>query len=78
MSENLKWHESMFMMMHNNPTEKVNAEYVNDIKAYLKNPVAPCDKKQSLKLIKQFAKKILQIFGMNLLTHTYRQLPKAL
>ena len=57
MSENLKWHESMFMMMHNNPTEKVNAEYVNDIKAYLKTPVAPCDKKQSLKLIKQFAKK---------------------
>ena len=57
MSENLKWHESMFMMMHKNPTEKVNAEYVNDIKAYLKNPVAPCDKKQSLKLIKQFAKK---------------------
>ena len=57
MSDNLKWHESMFMMMHNNPTEKVNAEYVNDVKTYFKKIVAPCDKKQSLKLLKQFAKK---------------------
>ena len=61
MLDNLKWHESMFMMMHNNPTEKVNAEYVNDVKAYLKVPVSPCDKKQSLKLLKQFAKKYLDI-----------------
>ncbi len=57
MSNDFKWHESMFMMMHNNPTEKVNAEYVEDIKIYLKSPVASCDKKQSLKLLKQFARK---------------------
>lgn len=57
MSNDFKWHESMFMMMHNNPTEKVNAEYIDDIKAYLKVPVSPCDKKQSLKLLKQFARK---------------------
>lgn len=57
MLDNLKWHESMFMMMHNNPTEKVNAEYIDDVKAYLKVPVSPCDKKQSLKLLKQFARK---------------------
>ena len=36
MSNDFKWYESMFMMMHNNPTEKVNAEYVEDIKIYLK------------------------------------------
>ena len=57
MSDDLKWYESMFMMMHNNPTEKVNAEYVEDIKTHLKSPVAPCDKKQSLKLLKQFVRK---------------------
>ena len=57
MSDNLKWHESMFMMMHNNPSEKVNAEYVDDIKAYFKTPINRCDKKQSLKLLKQFARK---------------------
>lgn len=45
------------MMMHNNPSEKVNAEYVDDIKAYFKTPINPCDKKQSLKLLKQFARK---------------------
>ena len=55
MSNDFKWDESMFMMMHNNPTEKVNAAYVEDIKLYLKSPVAPCDKRQSLKLLKQFA-----------------------
>ena len=29
------WKESMLMMMHDNPTEKVNAEYVADIKNIL-------------------------------------------
>ena len=62
MSNDFKWYESMFMMMHNNPTEKVNAEYVEDIKIYLKSPVASCDKKQSLKLLKQFARKDFPAF----------------
>ena len=57
MSNDFKWHESMFMMMHNNPTEKVNAEYVEDIKSYFKSPITACDKKQSLKLLKQFSRK---------------------
>lgn len=48
--------------MHNNPTEKVNAEYVEDIKIYLKSPLASCDKKQSLKLLKQFARKDFPTF----------------
>ena len=62
MSNDFKWYESMFMMMHNNPTKKVNAEYVEDIKIYLKSPVASCDKKQSLKLLKQFARKDFPAF----------------
>ena len=62
MSDDFKRYESMFMMMHNNPTEKVNAEYVEDIKIYLKSPVASCDKKQSLKLLKQFARKDFPAF----------------
>ena len=65
MLDNLKWHESIFMMMHNNPTEKVNAEYIDDVKAYLKVPVSPCDKKQSLKLLKQFARKDFADFHRN-------------
>lgn len=62
MSNDFIWHESMFMTMHNNPTEKVNAEYVEDIKTYLKSPVAACDKKQSIKLLKKFARKDFQSF----------------
>ena len=62
MSNDFKWHESMFMMMHNNPTEKVNAEYVEDIKSYFKSPFAACDKKQSLKLLKQFTRKDFPTF----------------
>lgn len=57
MSNDFKWYESTFMMVHNNPTGKVNSKYVEDIKIYLKSPVAPCHKKQSLKLLKQFARK---------------------
>ena len=62
MSNDFKWHESMFMLMHNNPTEKVNAEYVEDIKLYFQSPTAACDKKQSLKLLKQFARKDFSTF----------------
>ncbi len=62
MSNDFKWHESMFMIMHNNPTEKVNAEYVEDIKSYFKSPNVACDKKQSLKLLKQFARKDFPTF----------------
>lgn len=62
MSNDFKLHESMFMPMHNNPTEKVNAEYVEDIKLYFQSPTAACDKKQSLKLLKQFARKDFQTF----------------
>ena len=36
MSNDFKWYESMFMMMHNNPTDKVNAEYVEDINQVVK------------------------------------------
>ena len=62
MSNDFKWHESMFMLMHNNPTEKVNAKYVEDIKLYFQSPTAACDKNQSLKLLKQFAKKDFPTF----------------
>ena len=62
MSNDFKWHESMFMLMHNNPTEKVNAEYVEDIKLYFQSPTTACDKKQSLKLLKQFARKDFPTF----------------
>ena len=44
-------------MMYNNPSEKVNAEYVDDIKAYKNTAVAPCNRKQSLMLLKKFARK---------------------
>lgn len=56
------WHESMFMMMYNNPSEKVNTEYVEDIKSYLQTPVSACDKKTSLKLLRMFAKKDFSTF----------------
>ncbi len=62
MASDLKWYESLFMMMHNNPTKKVNADYVKDIKAYLKSPITACNKKQSLKLLKQFARKDFRDF----------------
>ncbi len=62
MSNDFKWYESMFMMMHNNPTEKVNAEYVEDINSYFEHPITACDKKQSLKLLKQFARKDFPAF----------------
>jgi len=39
-----------------------NAEYVEDIRTYLSSPVAPCDKKQSLKLLRRFAKKDFSAF----------------
>lgn len=62
MSNDFKFYESMIMMMHNNPTEKVNAEYLEDIKAYLKSPVDACDKKSSLRLLKGFARKDFPVF----------------
>jgi len=52
----------MFMMMYNNPSEIVNAEYVEDIKAYYESPPTACDKKNALKLLKKFARKDFQNF----------------
>ncbi len=62
MSNDFIWLESMFMMMHDNPSERVNVEYVEDIKGYLKAPVPACDKKKALKLLKQFARKDFSVF----------------
>ena len=49
-------------MMYNNPSEIVNAEYVEDIKAYYESPPTACDKKNALKLLKKFARKDFQNF----------------
>ena len=62
MSDGFQFYESMIMMMHDNPTEEVNAEYVEDIKAYLKSPVPACDRKTALRLLKQFGGKLFPSF----------------
>lgn len=46
----------MFELLEN-PKEKVNAEYVTDISAYLDAPVKACDKQTAHKLLKQFLRK---------------------
>lgn len=50
------------MKSWDNPTERVNAEYVADIEEYTKNPCSPCKKEQSLKLLKRFARKDFHTF----------------
>ncbi|MBE6713696.1 MAG: hypothetical protein E7575_00220 [Ruminococcaceae bacterium] len=62
MSEQFKWKESMFMMMHDNPTEKVNADYVTKINEYLTAPDTACSKEKSLKLLKKFAGTDFRVF----------------
>jgi len=62
MSNGFRFRESMCYMMENNPTERVNAEYVEDVKAYLQSPVPSCNKEQSLKLLKNFYKADFSIF----------------
>ena len=41
--------ESYCYWMRNNPSEKVNAEYVAEIEKYKKNPGYACEKEKSLK-----------------------------
>lgn len=63
MVDTSEWKESDFMMMHqDNPTERVNAEYVSDIDKYKQELFSPCQKDQSLKLLKKFAKKDFSTF----------------
>ncbi len=38
-------------------SEKINAAYVEEIKAYHEDPVPPCDRATALKLLKRFARK---------------------
>ena len=54
--------ESYYYWMRNNPSEKVNAEYVVEIEKYKKNPGYACEKEKSLKLLKKFEKKDFQTF----------------
>ena len=58
----LKWLESMFLMMRNNSTEKVNAEYLEEVAAYLSDPVPACNRKTAHKLLKRFAGKDFSVF----------------
>ncbi|MBQ8276172.1 MAG: hypothetical protein IJZ02_06080 [Clostridia bacterium] len=62
MSDNWKLKESSILMVHNNPSEEVNAEYIEDVERYLKSPVPACNKKTALKLLKQFARKDFPTF----------------
>lgn len=62
MSNNIHWHESMFLMMRNNPSGEVNDEYVKEVRAYLQSPAAACNKRKSLTLLKQFARKDFSAF----------------
>ena len=62
MSNESEWKESYFMKMYDNPTERVNAEYVADIDQYQNRPVSACKKEQALKLLKRFARKDFSVF----------------
>lgn len=45
----------------NNESEKINTEYVAELEEYMKNPNPPCNKEQSLKLLKRFARKDFRV-----------------
>lgn len=51
-----------FMLCWDNPTERVNAEYIADITAYSNSPISPCSKAKALKLLNQFARKDFPTF----------------
>jgi len=46
----------------NAASAEINAAYSEEVKQYVKAPVLPCDKKNSLKLLRRFARKSFQDF----------------
>lgn len=57
MSDKRELQPSDIMTIWNNPTEQVNAEYVDTVNAYMDNPVPACSKAQAMKLLKRMCRK---------------------
>ncbi len=54
--------ENLFL---NNPSEEINARYVNEINMYLASPCPACTKQKALKLLKKFSRMDWREFWFN-------------